>query len=164
MDEVKFIPLSKAARQYAIGISSPEQGDWNGMAIIGQRQDPDSDKVIFEFPVMHIGWELDNTGWVMERPDGGRYLRLTSHGSEYEADEKELHAKIEEYDEAIDKTRKALRLLRPDGIGEKCGECGDKATGTVSGSEEESYPVCEKCGEHIINTGYGWSWEWTDLI
>ena len=49
--------------------------------------------------------------WVMQRPNGDRYLRMTNHGGEYVADKSELLEKIAEYEEAIHASRKALALL-----------------------------------------------------
>ena len=68
-------------------------------------------KKIFEFEVLYSGWEGDNEGWVMENPDGTRWIKMTSHGTEYEADPMELTLKAEEYMYAIKNTRKALELL-----------------------------------------------------
>lgn len=71
----------------------------------------DEDKVIFTFPVLWQGWECDSIGWIMERPDSTRYIRLTNHGGEYEAKPEKLCDKIAEYQTAISATREALLLL-----------------------------------------------------
>lgn len=73
--------------------------------------DTGEDRVLFEFPVLHEGWECDPKGWVMERPDGSRYLRLTTHGAPYHADAGELEERIKEYMDAIAMTRQAQALL-----------------------------------------------------
>jgi len=67
--------------------------------------------VIFEFQVFHTGWELDATGWVVERGKK-RFIVLTNHGTSYVAKNKELKAKIKEYSNIIKQTEKALRLLK----------------------------------------------------
>ena len=71
------------------------------------------DKVVMEFPVLWEGWECDSTAWVMERADGTRYLKMTNHGSEYEAEPEELTDLIAEYEKVLTKTREALALLTP---------------------------------------------------
>lgn len=72
------------------------------------------DKEIFEFTVLWEAWECDSKGWVMERPDGTRYLSTTSHGSEYEAKPEELHERIAEYERVLNETRQALELIMHD--------------------------------------------------
>lgn len=71
------------------------------------------DKVLSEFPVLWEGWDCDSTAWVMERPDGTRYLKMTNHGGEYEADPEELTERIAEYEKVLMKSREALALLAP---------------------------------------------------
>ena len=69
------------------------------------------DKEIFKFTVLWAGWECDSDAWIMERPDGTRYLRMTNHDEEYEAKLEELHARISEYEAVIAQSRKALAML-----------------------------------------------------
>lgn len=69
------------------------------------------DKIIFEFDVLWQGWEMDNTAWVMQREDGSRYLKMTSHGSDYEASVGELLSRVDEYQTALFNTKKAIDLL-----------------------------------------------------
>jgi hypothetical protein len=71
------------------------------------------DKVILEFPVLWEAWECDSTAWVMERADGTRYLKMTSHGGEYEANPDELNERIDTYLKVLEKSREALALLPP---------------------------------------------------
>jgi hypothetical protein len=68
-------------------------------------------KKLYEFPVMHSGWEMDSKGWVVELADGRRAILLANHGVEYLAKPSELHELIEEYQQAISATRKALGIL-----------------------------------------------------
>jgi len=68
---------------------------------------------IFEFKVYWHAWECDSEGYVMEDVTGKRHLILTNHGSMYIAEEQQALAKIEEYQEAIRETQKALYLLHP---------------------------------------------------
>lgn len=69
------------------------------------------DKVLLEFPVLWEGWECDSTAWVMERADGTRYLKMTSHGVGYEANPEELTERIAEYEKVLMKSREALAQL-----------------------------------------------------
>lgn len=74
-----------------------------------------ADKILLEFPVLWEGWKHDSKAWVMERPDGTRYLRMTNHGNKYEANLRELQALITEYQRVIDLSKKALSLLAQKG-------------------------------------------------
>lgn len=69
------------------------------------------EQIVFRFPVLWEGWACDSTGWIIEREDGSRYLRLTNHGSPYEANPEELLERIAEYEKVINLTRKALDIL-----------------------------------------------------
>lgn len=73
--------------------------------------DKNQDKVILEFPVLWEGWECDSKAWVMERQDGTRYLKMTSHGGAYEAKTEQLHERIAEYENVLKQTSAALALL-----------------------------------------------------
>lgn len=70
------------------------------------------DKVLLEFPVLWEGWDCDSRAWVMERPDGTRYLRMTNHGSPYESSPKALNSRIDEYERVLRLTRNATQLLK----------------------------------------------------
>lgn len=70
------------------------------------------------FPVLWAGWECDDKAWVMERPDGTRYLKLSTYedaykfcGSEWQPGE--LREKIAEYESVLKKSREALAMLTP---------------------------------------------------
>ena len=65
--------------------------------------------VVFEFPVFHTGWELDATGWVVERGKK-RFIVLTNHGTSYIAKNSELKAKIREYSKVIKQTERAIKF------------------------------------------------------
>lgn len=74
--------------------------------------DIDLDKVLLTFPVLWRGWECDGTAWVMERPDGTRYLRVTNHGEAREGTREFLEWKLEEYESATKDAQQALDLLK----------------------------------------------------
>lgn len=69
-------------------------------------------EIVFEFPVLHTGWELDDKGYVVRDEGGDLCLVLTNHGRPYPAEVGELEKKIAEYTEAITKTREALKMAR----------------------------------------------------
>lgn len=69
------------------------------------------EKIIFEFSVLWKEWEGDAVAWIIERDDKTRYLRMTHHGSPYEAKQDELLERIDEYENTLNQTRKALSLL-----------------------------------------------------
>ncbi len=68
-------------------------------------------KILLEFPVLWEGWECDPKAWVMERPDGTRFLQMTSHGLAYEAVTSSLEDRIAEYERVLAVSREALALL-----------------------------------------------------
>ncbi len=68
-------------------------------------------KLIFRFKIMHIGWELDNVGWIVEKEDGRRELRTTSHAAECEMTSESLDKKIAETKKSLDGLLKAKKLM-----------------------------------------------------
>ncbi len=70
-----------------------------------------SDKELFRFDMLWLGWECDPYAWIMERPDGTRYLQMTNHGSPYEADPVELVERIQYYKTVLADSEKALTML-----------------------------------------------------
>jgi len=70
------------------------------------------DKIIYEFPVLYKGWDCDNTAWIMERTDGTRYLKKTSHLMPYEATIEGLEETLKGYTDVVEKTQIAIKLLR----------------------------------------------------
>lgn len=71
------------------------------------------DQIIFQFPVLWHEWECDGVAWVMEKPDGTRYLKMTSHGGEYVAESERLQERLTYYSQVHQDTQKALALLQP---------------------------------------------------
>ncbi len=71
-------------------------------------------KTLFKFPVLHLGWEADGWGYIVER-DGKREIILSNHGNLYVASVKELESKIAEYTEVKFKTKKAIDLVTNNG-------------------------------------------------
>ena len=71
-------------------------------------------KTIFKFPVLHLGWEADGWGYVIER-NGNREVILSDHGKFYVSSVKELQQKISEYTKVKFDTEKAITLLNNHG-------------------------------------------------
>ena len=71
-------------------------------------------KTLFKFPVLHLGWEADGWGYVVER-DGKREIILSNHGTFYVSSVKELESKIAEYTKVKFETKKAITLVTKDG-------------------------------------------------
>lgn len=69
-------------------------------------------KKIMEFDVLHLAWECDSKGWIVENYSSGRYIVLTNHGSPYIAPQEELIKLIESYQSVINKTKEALALYQ----------------------------------------------------
>jgi hypothetical protein len=66
--------------------------------------------VVKEFNIIHIGWECDNTGYIVDI-NGKMKLVLTSHGKPYFAKNKELEDKINEYQMYLKESKDALSLI-----------------------------------------------------
>lgn len=69
------------------------------------------DTILLEFTVLWEAWECDSKAWVMERPDGTRYLKMTSHGGGHEASHEQLIRRIAEYAKVLRESCDALELL-----------------------------------------------------
>jgi hypothetical protein len=67
-------------------------------------------KTIFRFPVLHLGWEADGWGYVIEK-EGTREVILSNHGKFYTACIKELEQKVAEYTKVKFETKKAIALV-----------------------------------------------------
>lgn len=78
---------------------------------------------IFEFRILHDGWEMDNAGWITE-DETGRKLYTTGHGQEYEMPRDELSSLIQYMEENLARLREAARLMGY--LSEKPALCGDR--------------------------------------
>jgi hypothetical protein len=92
------------------------------MTTIDQQITEQFGSIIKKFPILHHGWEGDGYGYVV--PDVENIeteaftgplitakLILTNHSKPYEANASELRAKVIEYQNMIEETNEALRLL-----------------------------------------------------
>jgi len=71
----------------------------------------ETDSILMEIEVLWSGWELDGTAWVMERANGERYLKMSNHGAEYEAEIGELEERIAKYEYVLRQSKEAMALL-----------------------------------------------------
>jgi hypothetical protein len=67
-------------------------------------------KKIFECRVLHDGWEMDNSAWVIEHPDGKKEIRTTNHGGECSMDIKDICSKIAETNASLSGLVKLLEF------------------------------------------------------
>jgi len=68
-------------------------------------------KTIFEFRILHDGWEMDNRGWITENDNGLKTLMGTSHGGAKKMTIKELHEKIHETRNSLAGLKQALKIM-----------------------------------------------------
>lgn len=66
---------------------------------------------IYSFVVLHEGWEMDNTAWVMQGPSGERWIETTNHGGRCVASLAEFVEKLKEYQGAVETTKKELEMI-----------------------------------------------------
>ena len=66
---------------------------------------------IYEFTILHEGWEMDNKGWIEQQPDGTLKLITTSHGRQYTMSYHELKEKIIETETSLKGLRRAMELM-----------------------------------------------------
>lgn len=90
-----------------------------GREILPNEED-DTDEIVFEFKIMYNSFEHDNPsdderGWIMRRPDGSKYIRMTEFGTPYVANVSQLERRISRYKEYLSETEKAINLLSSDG-------------------------------------------------
>ncbi len=68
--------------------------------------------VVLAFPVLHIGWEMDNVGYVAEDENNKKVLIISSHGGWFVAEDTSgLGEDIELYQHSLELTIKARQLM-----------------------------------------------------
>ena len=67
-------------------------------------------EILEEFSVLHLGWECDYKGYLVDK-NGKPKLVLTDHGRAYFAKNKELEEKIKEYQELTSTYKKILKRV-----------------------------------------------------
>ena len=68
----------------------------------------DGSRVIYEFTILHDGWEMDNRGWVTK--DGRIFT--TSHGGPYEMEIGELEDEVRTHAKVLGRMLAAKELSR----------------------------------------------------
>ena len=68
-------------------------------------------KTIFEFRILHDGWEMDNRGWITENEHGIKTLMGTSHGGVKKMTIKEVHEKMHETRKSLAGLKQALKIM-----------------------------------------------------
>ena len=73
-------------------------------------------RVILEFPTYYPGWEIDTTGWIVERVNDKNGKKkniciLTNHGKPYVANKNELKKQQNNIEEHFEKIKSALNYL-----------------------------------------------------
>ncbi len=76
-----------------------------------QKWNPKIVKVIKVFTIMHKGWELDNTAWIVQMQSGAEKVIFSSGGIKYFAKAKEVQEKVCEYEEGLADLRKAYSSI-----------------------------------------------------
>ena len=71
-----------------------------------ERTEINGSKVVFEFEVLYLGWEVDPYGWVTE--DGKMWH--TNHGGLIEIEPSDMHERIKEAADSIAGIMKAIEL------------------------------------------------------
>ena len=75
------------------------------------RRNVDFDEIVFIFPVLYAGWEMDEEAALL-RKDDKYFLYTTDHGSAKINDIDFLEAKLAEYNNVAGLTKKALDTIR----------------------------------------------------
>ena len=74
------------------------------------RVDGSDYEILRTFPILHRGWEMDATGYVVRDGEINR-LVLTNHGAAYFASKREINEKKKEYKDALAQTEQAIAEL-----------------------------------------------------
>ena len=68
-------------------------------------------KLLYEFTILHKGWEMDNSGFIVKDQYNKNLIILTSHENFYIGKKNQLEEKLLEYEKVIKETKEALVLL-----------------------------------------------------
>ena len=68
-------------------------------------------KEIYEFRILHDGWEMDNRGWIAEDDKGKKFLMTTNHGRTVPLKVQEIHDKIHETRKSLAGLKEALKII-----------------------------------------------------
>ena len=68
-------------------------------------------KLLYEFTILHKGWEMDNSGYIVKDQYDKNLIILTSHGNFYIGKKNQLEEKLLEYEKVTKETKEAIVLL-----------------------------------------------------
>lgn len=68
-------------------------------------------KLLYEFTILHKGWEMDNSGYIVKDQYNKNLIILTSHENFYIGKINQLEGKLLEYEKITKETKEALVLL-----------------------------------------------------
>lgn len=68
-------------------------------------------KLLYQFTILHKGWEMDNTGYIVKDQNDNNLLLLTSHENFYFGKRNQLEEKLLEYEKIVKETHQALTFL-----------------------------------------------------
>lgn len=67
--------------------------------------------ILHEATIMHVGWEADNKGWIVECEDGGIKALTTNHGGLCTWSGKDMHEALKRTQNSLLDIEEAIRLM-----------------------------------------------------
>ena len=67
-------------------------------------------KIIHQFDIPRVEWEIDSKGWICDGEDGKRVIVLSNHNELYVASHEELIAELDSLSDASKDINRALML------------------------------------------------------
>lgn len=68
-------------------------------------------KILHEATIMHVGWESDNKGWIVQCEDGKIKALTTNHGSLCQWSGKDMHETLELTRLSVAELEEAINLM-----------------------------------------------------
>ncbi len=68
-------------------------------------------EILKTFTIMHVGWEMDNYGWIVKLNNGKNVAVTTNHGTLKLWTTEEMYQKIQETQESLNGLKESLKLL-----------------------------------------------------
>jgi hypothetical protein len=68
-------------------------------------------KVLHEATIMHVGWEADNKGWIVQCEDGKVKALTTNHGRLCMWSGKDMHATLKQTQQSVAEIEEAINLM-----------------------------------------------------
>lgn len=67
--------------------------------------------ILHEATIMHVGWEADNKGWIVECADGKIKALTTNHGSVCQWSGQDMHEALERTRNSVLDIEAAIKLM-----------------------------------------------------